>query len=271
MSYISASNQVLIFISILASGVVKITAGKDDKQKIFFIHKKLVEERAPIFFKKFSSHFKGGTTDLIALPDESGEVFEVFSEFLYSDVGSSDLGRLNRVFSCDQSEIRWEIMETVVFAGKYCLNNLHDEVMTSWCMLENLILPLDELKKITAYLVRNSSKRCKARILIARVWASEILHHPEYDYFNGTKLDSFINDSSFTVQVINEMSRQAHQEPLDGTLEGHPVCDYHLHGKTDLCFDSHLEWHIHPSQSADTKAADANASAPKPAKKRKRA
>jgi peroxiredoxin family protein len=230
-----------------------------------------MKQKAPIFFEKFYGHFKEETTDLITLPDENSEIFEVFSEFLYSGILFGYLDRLNRTFSCNESEIRWEMMEIVVFADNYGLTRLHDEVMSSWSMFGDLILSLDELKKITTYLVQKSSQRCKARVLFARMWALEILHHPEYDYPNGTNLKSFINDSNFATQVINEMTRQSREQSSDGMLEAYRVCNYHLHRTLDLCCDRHLRWPIHPTKPVGAKAVDAAASAPKPAKKRKSA
>ncbi|OBT96126.1 hypothetical protein VE01_06905 [Pseudogymnoascus verrucosus] len=154
------------FVDMLTSDIVRITVGQVDRQKTFSIHKNLFAKKAPVFYKMFDGGFKEGVTGLATLPYDSHEAFENFAQWLYfpsAETFSSHIVR-NLLPQENSSVARWELVETIVFANKYCLDALSDLAMSSWIIHQRSTFPLEELRKITSYIVANTSHLCKARV-----------------------------------------------------------------------------------------------------------
>lgn len=248
----------LIFASALTSGVVEITVGQGDEQKTFYIHKIFFRTKAPIFDKMFSASFKEGLTGSATLPDDSCKAFTVFAKWLYSSKSKPTELVICPLFSHEwTSEIRWEMVETIVFADKYCLDQLSDEIMSLWIKYQARgRLPFEELKKITSYIVANSSDFCKARDFFAYLWAIEMLRGPgknncKLNGDGGDDLDEFISDDNFSKKVFNKMRSLASQTKE----KWQPVCDYHLHGKLAPCHESNVELYILPFKPVGTETS----------------
>lgn len=191
----------------------------------------------------FSSRFKEGLTSVAILPDDSSVAFKVFSKWLYLSVTTHPKHIPRGLFSFEQtSEVRWKMLETIIFADKYCLDELSDMVMSSWIEHQDVTLSLDELKNITSFLVANSSKLCKARDFFAFIWASAVVQNPGGDRnkLSGVDLDTFLNDKDFAKQVLIEVSCIVSQT----NSRGRPACDYHLHNKSARCLKSNLNWNV---------------------------
>lgn len=246
--------QILIFTRVLTSEVVKLVVGQGDGQKTFHIHKELFQSKAPVFDKMLGGSFKEAMTGSATLPDDTCEAFEVFSKWLYLSMTESPNSTMLKLFpgriTC---KIRWQLIETIVFADKYCIDELSDLVMSVWLRFQKDGLHIDEHKKITSYIVTKSSDRCKARSFFALTWAAAMLQKPGEGHCipNGDDLDAFINDNSFSKQVIKGMSSLACRTN-DGWQQ---LCDYHLHDKSALCVESDTQVHASPSESANGKAS----------------
>ncbi|OBT73346.1 hypothetical protein VF21_08381 [Pseudogymnoascus sp. 05NY08] len=258
------------FIDIFASEVVRITVGKDDKQRKFSIHKDLFTRKAPAFHKMFDGSFKEGVTGLATLPDDNVEAFEVFTNWLYLSIMDKFVCFPQLFPHQDLSTIPWVIVETIVFADKYFMDELSDLAMTTWCIYRYSIPSVAELKKVTGYIVANSSPLCKFRAYLARIWAWEILQRPENDPYNphGADLDAFIKDRNFAIQVYNEMSCLHRQSRENDTLKGRPLCYYHHHGEGVYCCGI-IDHCLPPDKAMKTAAVNPKASVSKPVKKRK--
>jgi hypothetical protein len=245
---------ILVFTSAIVSGVVQLKVGKDDNQKIFSIHRELFSKEASVFERMFSGHFKEGLDGVANLPDDSTEACEVFSTWLYASVMVRPANMPKYLFSSEKTKaVRWKMIETIVFADKYCLDELNDLVITSWFKYQMVALPLEELKEITSYIVANSSPRCTARDFFAFIWASEVLAEDHsYDEF-----DSFITDPDFTKEVILELAFLT--VPESKVLRR--ACEFHRHDISDCCYGSTFKWKVQPVDSDDEVST--------PAKKRK--
>ncbi|KFZ15622.1 hypothetical protein V502_05496 [Pseudogymnoascus sp. VKM F-4520 (FW-2644)] len=247
---------------VLTSEVVKLVVGQGDGQKTFYIHKELFQSKAPVFDKMFGGSFKEALTGSAALPDDTCEAFEIFSKWLYLSMTEHTnliiLDLVPRPLTC---KIRWQLIETIVFADKYCIDELSDLIMSVWMRFQKDGLPIMELKKITSYIVANCANRCKARDFFALTWASVMLQNPGEGHYIpiGTDLDAFINDNDFAKQVIKGMSSLACRTN-DGWQR---LCDYHLHGRSVFCYELRTRVHINPPESVGGKT-----SVPNPAKKR---
>ncbi|OBT47677.1 hypothetical protein VE00_02180 [Pseudogymnoascus sp. WSF 3629] len=193
-------------IDALTSGVITITVGKeDDTQATFTVHKKLFQGKAPIFNKMFGGSFLEGVTGSATLPNDDHEAFEVFMEWLYRNTLTS-LALLSKSKSVN-AVLRLKIAKTMVFADKYCLDELSDRAMSIWFQGRGRTLLAGELETITAYVVDNSAPTCRARSYLARMWAKEIRSHSDGEHYKvgQSGLDTFINDDSFVTQVFNHI------------------------------------------------------------------
>lgn len=203
-----------------------------------------MSKKALTFGKMFGSGFKEGLTRAATLPDDSIDAFAVFAKWLYLSIEVDSSFISGCLFSKDQtSEERWKVVETIVFADKYGLDELSDLAISSWITWQSSILPLGELQSITSYIIANTSRLCKARAYFARKWAWEILQHPDKDSYKASTPDlgAFINDSDFVEQVFYEMSRLARKKGFDGMWKELPLCDYHHHDK-EICSAGYFQY-----------------------------
>lgn len=215
----------LKFTSALTSGVITIIVGKDDAQATFTIHKKLFQGKAPIFDKMFGGSFLEGVTGSAALPHDDHEAFEVFMEWLYRNTVTS--------LTDEKSEklaLGLKIAKTMVFADKYCLDELCDRATSIWFRSRRKLPSGTELEKITAYVVDNSAPTCRARSYLARIWAKEIRQKDGKHYKPGQSgLEAFLDDSSFVIQVFNYVGALKFASHIVA------ACDFHLHGESTVC------------------------------------
>ena len=218
------SYQMLIFTSALTSGVITIIVGKDDAQATFTIHKKLFQGKAPIFDKMFGGSFLEGITGSATLPDDDHESFEVFVEWLYRNTLTSLTGKKS-----EKAALHMKIVKTIMFADKYCLDELSDRAMSIWFRGRGKLPADTELETITAYVVDNSAPTCRARSYLARIWAKEIRQKDGKHYKPGQSgLDTFINDTSFVTQVFNYVGALKMAYAVT-------ACDFHIHDKSTAC------------------------------------
>lgn len=213
----------LTFTSALTSGVITITVGKDDAQATFTIHKKLFQGKAPIFDKMFGGSFLEGITGSAALPDDDHEAFEVFMEWLYRNTLTSLSDKKSA-----SAALRMKIAKTMVFADKYCLNELSDRAMSVWFQGCSK-LSSTELETITAYVVGNSAPTCRARSYLARMWAKEIRKKDGNHYKPGQFGLEFIEDSSFVIEIFNYVGA------LRLLSQVATACNFHQHEKSTAC------------------------------------
>ncbi|KFY01086.1 hypothetical protein O988_02920 [Pseudogymnoascus sp. VKM F-3808] len=252
------------FTDAATSGVVEITVGQGDGCKTFRINKLYFQEKAPIFDRMFSANFKEGIIGSATLPEDSCEAFAAFAKWLHSSKSKSSDKMLYPIFLYQTtSEIRWQMVETIVFADKYCLDRFSDAVMSWWIKYQAKVrLPLEELKKITSYIIANCSNLCKSRDFFAHLWAIEMLQGPGKDHRqpSGDDLDAFVEDINFSKKVFKKMSFLAFQK----RDKWQPVCNYHRHSRFASCDDSGVELYMFPfiQMNAETPA-------PKPKKKRR--
>lgn len=219
----------------------------------------------------FDGSFKEGVTGLATLSDDNVEAFEIFTKWLYLSIMNTNINCFE-LFPSHNSRtlLLWRIVETIVFADKYFIDELSDLAMTAWSYYRYHIPSVAELKKVTSYLVANCSPRCKFRAYLATIWAWEILQRPENDPYNPHKadLDAFIKDRDFAIQVYNEMGSLHRQSKENDTLNGRPVCYYHHHSEEVGCFRSYV-YCLPPDKAMKHTPVKSKSSEPKPAKKRK--
>lgn len=93
--------------------MVKVYVGKDEK--IFFIHRRLLSEASAFMRAELHQAAKASITDEIRLPDQEPDLFNRFTEWLYS--GTVDISRMNGEASHDH--LVWMIFSKLYLLAKY--------------------------------------------------------------------------------------------------------------------------------------------------------
>jgi hypothetical protein len=178
-----------------------------------------------------------GRTGSATLLDDDHEAFEVFMEWLYRNALTSLMPPSDK--KSGGVALRLKIAKTMVFADKYCLDELSDRAMSIWFRGRDKTLLAAELEMITAYVVDNSAPTCRARSYLARMWAKDIRNHHDGKHYKPGQsgLDAFINDSSFVIQVFNHIGNLQ-------CLRQVTACNFHLHGKSTACPYKDQDTHV---------------------------
>ncbi|KFY12834.1 hypothetical protein V492_03641 [Pseudogymnoascus sp. VKM F-4246] len=215
-------------INALTGGVVKIIVGKDDTQPIFTIHKNIFQGKAHAFETMFGGAFLEGITGSAELPDDDHEAFEVFMEWLYQNTLNSLSDE-----KTDNGAFGLKIAKTMVFADKYCLNELSDRAVAIWFRRRLKPLSATDLETITTYVVANSAPTCRARGFLARIWAKEIRQKDGKHYKPGQSgIESFTSDSSFIAQIFNYVGFLGNTKTSSTSLN---ACTFHIHDRLAAC------------------------------------
>lgn len=64
--------------------VIKVVVGPHDASRTFFVHEKLVVERAPFFERALNGQWKESDDKLVELPDDDPDVFFLYLQLLYT-------------------------------------------------------------------------------------------------------------------------------------------------------------------------------------------
>ncbi|KFY19394.1 hypothetical protein V491_04464 [Pseudogymnoascus sp. VKM F-3775] len=201
--------------------------GQGDTQKMFFVHKKLLETKAQIFIIMLGGDYGEDMEDILSLHDVDREAFEVFSEWLYWDTLTS----LNDVRLVG-SALRWKILKTVIFADNYSLVELHDRALSILVHNHPGIIKLKYLKPITTYVLENAAIDCTIRPFFACMWAWYIQHYNDTGVClqDQPDFETFIHHPAFTIEILSYSGEQD-----DIPFINDEPCDFHIHRDLPAC------------------------------------
>jgi hypothetical protein len=186
----------------------------------------------------FKGHFEEAATQTATLPEDDPLAFEFFLGWLYQDT-------VNKPLSAN------ECIKLFGFAEKYALISLMDNTMDTLLeLIKTGRRMLDQVYIENIYRITHESS--KMRVFGARCLAFALMNFLDTGIWSTpTHRDEIIIDS---LTLIRSLTPQ-HEFGLfpDPTLD--PLCDYHQHGKDEVCPYIKVELcqgkGQHPADSAD--------------------
>jgi hypothetical protein len=139
-----------------------IEVGADTKKEIFQVHKDLLCQKAPFFDKMFNGEFREGQIQTAQLPEDDPMIFKIFLAWVYQGaLGVDDYLQTDN----DSSH-----SEVFTFAEKYCITDLADTVIDSYCtfLADRGVLPnLKYMEKVCKLVYADS----KLNLFFTRIMA----------------------------------------------------------------------------------------------------
>lgn len=213
------------------SAVVTFIVGTGSEATTFHIHKDLFVNKADIFTRMFNGGFEEGERGIAELPEDVVGAFEIFVEWLYTNDTELLFPDLNE----NRSDIA---VETLIFADKYCVDELFNISMSAWISAEETLHGFREIGNITSRILEHSTPNSQSRRFLARLWAENVIFFGNGITFGGelddddymAELHLFSGNPSFIAQIFDEIGVLKHDVPYMSSPFVH--CDFHKHDGT---------------------------------------
>ncbi|KAL5316642.1 hypothetical protein ACEPPN_015691 [Leptodophora sp. 'Broadleaf-Isolate-01'] len=210
------------------SEMVKISVGEGSKKQEFHIHKRLLCQKAPVFDRMFSGNFAEGQIGEALLPEDDPKAFDMFASWLYRST-VKDLGHEPGDF-----------IDLFAFAEKYGIVCLMDSTMDSFIgfLIKKKTRPgINHFPRAYARTHYGS----KLRLFLSRIWAYGVLNEDDNGKWasstlvpTGEKAQEILIDGMTQLRGLNQSKSRNGKKLLENPKLA-PLCDYHQHGKDEVC------------------------------------
>ncbi|KAI9054889.1 hypothetical protein LZ554_002033 [Drepanopeziza brunnea f. sp. 'monogermtubi'] len=213
------------FGQILGTDIATITVGSGTTAKTFKVHTDLICSKVPFFKAMFKGNFKEAATQTATLPEDDPLAFELFLGWLYRETVD------------EISDATLYLIKLFGFAEKYTVVTLMDNTMDVLVVAlkeKNLLFLQFHMEEI--YQITHESS--KMRVFASRCFAFALMTCQDTGVWSTTTLMSMTSTHRYEIVVdsltlIPSLTLQGIGLFPDPRLA--PLCDYHQHGKDEVC------------------------------------
>lgn len=209
----------------LGNSWVQVEVGDEKSKEAFQVHKGLLCKKVPYFNKMFNGGFLEGQTQSTHLLEDDPQTFKFFLSWLYREMlGPEVIDPL----IVDPGISHANLM---IFAEKYCMTDLADSVMDSFCKYlksSNKVPSFSWMRKTCQDLPAHS----KMNLFYARTMAYSFYSNVEAWPNEGLR-DLMKADDDLALQFLTLIRLQKGAAFPDPSKA--PPCDYHQHSKDEVC------------------------------------
>ncbi|EKD18615.1 uncharacterized protein L3040_002041 [Drepanopeziza brunnea f. sp. 'multigermtubi'] len=213
------------FGQILGTDIATITVGSGPTARTFKVHTDLICSKVPFFKAMFKGNFKEAATQTATLPEDDPLAFELFLGWVYRDT----VNKLSHMTP---------YLKLFGFAEKYTVVTLMDNTMDALVAAfkeKNYLFHQVYMEEI--YQITHESS--KMRVFASRCFAFALMTCPDTGIWSTTTLmsmtsthrDEILVDSLRLIRALKPENKIS----LFPDPRSAPLCDYHQHGKDEVC------------------------------------
>ncbi|KAL2061900.1 hypothetical protein VTL71DRAFT_7278 [Oculimacula yallundae] len=194
--------------------------------------------KAPVFDRMFNGNFAEGQKAEAILPEDDPDAFDMFASWLYRGYVTSPCDGFG-VHKRRQTPLD-NFIRLLIFAEKYGLVGLADNTMDM--LIEAQINDKSRPgEKMDAIAYEGTHEGSVLRLYISRSWAYTVLAYKDKEPWAsssigpiGKKANELLADGLSLLRDLNNVKPLAGKKLIEDPKLA-PPCDYHQHGKDEVC------------------------------------
>ncbi|KUJ07196.1 uncharacterized protein LY89DRAFT_789980 [Mollisia scopiformis] len=216
------------FSDIMGTDMLDIYVGMGTEKKLFRVHEKILRDKVPYFDKMLSNGFQESIDKKIELPEDHVNSFDILLLWVYTSNIQPFSWILN---SANGSDMKWDVFKVYELADKLCLEELMDEVTSTYIdasekqdILPSITSIGEDCSKLSAHMGLK-----KYMVLCLDYYLNGMSRESNY---YGSGIEEFVDLLSVNRELFLEHMQLVHQRPtgqLAPDPRKMPRCTFHQH------------------------------------------